>query len=155
MINFIIPWFGPAIPQRNLDCIAISRTTIEAAGHSLEVRTMQAIEDPRQAAIEKDIWALTMAQTEPDFGTLDADLELTSMWDMPEDLPYFAQFCGNPHIGMFAVNGCCDRFVELWAEKELRQIQNVYGFPNKILRDKKWGKIPDSCYTHHRFTGGK
>jgi hypothetical protein len=162
MVTFIIPWFGKKIPARNQRCIDISRATIEAAGHTLEVRKLPSVGDAVAAAIAKDLLAFELATTIPNLAVFDADLEIKSVPTLDPGKPFFIhEFpddChphGTPRIGFFFVNGCCEWFVNLQAEKKLRGIVDCYGFPNKLLRDKTVGLIPESSYVHHRFTSGK
>ena len=49
--------------------------------------------------------------------------------------------------------GCCGFFKDLLIERNNRKIlSSVYGWPQKVLRDKKVTKIDDSTYNHIYFT---
>ena len=162
-MRFICTTFG-AIPEEAEIIMRISRVTVGAAGHEWVHMPQPAKASPQEAAIAKDLLVLHLA-TLPEYANavfLDHDIELRAIWGMLAGMPYFIhEFpdCdrpeGRPHIGMFAVNGCTQWFRDLQAEKIRRGIQDVYGYPNKLLRDKKPGVIPESCYTHHRLTSGK
>lgn len=153
MVTFICPWFGD-LPQRNIDCIDVTRAAVEAAGHTFDLRMLPAAASPQAAAIAKDLLVLELSCIMPDAAFIDGDVEIKALPDLQPGLPYFIREFGTPRIGYFIVNGCTRFFEELQADKIRRGILDVYGYPNKLLRDKTTGIIPDDSYIHHRFTSG-
>lgn len=154
MTSFICPFFGP-IPPEYQRCIGISRATVEAAGHVFDLRVMPEITNPADACIAKDRYVLDLARHSPDAAFLDADIEVYTIPNLQPGRPYFIREWDTPRIGYFFVNGCTQWFKDLQAEKERRGIQDVYGYPNKLLRYKEVGIIPEETYFHHRFTSDK
>lgn len=153
--RFICPTFGPICEEAEI-IMRISRATVENAGHEWLAPNFEAAASPREAAISKDLYVFEMAQR-PEYADtvfLDWDMEIRQMWDMQPEQPYFIYEWGTPRIGMFAVNGCTQWFLDLQADKERRGILDVFGYPNKLLRDKKPEVVPERCYMHHRFTSG-
>lgn len=152
-MNYICPWFGDTIPDRYIKCIEQSRIVAEDAGHGFDVVILPEVSDPHQAAIQKDIFVLDLARRMESAAFIDADVVLLSCPEIEKNAsPYFIYEWDRPRIGYFIVNGCCDWFQRLEEEKQLRKIRDVFGYPNKLLRDKTTGRIPESSYIHYRFT---
>lgn len=154
MITFICPWFGESIPERYRQCVAVTQATVESAGHVFELRQLPAVGGPHAAAIAKDRLVLDLARSMPEAAFIDADIELFKVPEIRPGAPGFIFEWNTPRIGFFLVNENTQFFVDLQREKTRRGIEDVFGYPNKLLRDKAVAKISGECYRHNRFTSG-
>jgi hypothetical protein len=153
MIKFICPVFS-RLPEPAELVLRISRASIEAAGHRLDIVQMQQIDDQQKAAIAKDLYVLDLLQRE-ECAVIDWDVEISSVFQPPADgRPWMIYEWGTPRIGYMISLNAAQFFLDLQAEKIRRGIQDVFGYPNKLFRDKNIGMIPEETYFHHRFTSG-
>jgi hypothetical protein len=154
-MKFHVAWFGKDLPEN----IEQNKKLIESAGHEfILIYDKKFTGTDRAATIEKDKLFLQLACVTPDGVFLDHDVSLNGLPTiLQEGKPCFSIIDGNPHIGYFIVNGCCQFFKDLLEEFTLRNIQYVYGYTNKILRDKinKVYMIPDIDFSHEMVTHNK
>lgn len=153
-MKYHIAWFGKMTydVRENVDAV---QTLVESAGHELVmIHDPEFVGTPTDAATAKDNLFLNLASTTPDGIFLDADCQLFGFFEMQPGRPYFEVLMSQPHIGYFAVNGCCNFFRNLLAERKLRNIVDCYGFTNKLLRDKLCliYPIPDESFHHEMVT---
>lgn len=151
-MRFICPIFSETIPEIAQRCISASCEVVRAVGHLFDVYHMPPTIDEKAAAIAKDRYVLDLACSISDAAFIDWDIEILVMPNTVLGSPYFIHEFGGPRIGYFIVNGRCDWFRALREEKTRRRIENVFGYPNKLLRDKKTGEIPADTYRHYRIT---
>jgi hypothetical protein len=135
-MKYYITWYGAVIPEYYQQKIDAVNAFVSGLGHEFRLMHYDFTGTQQEAATAKDRLALSMACTTPDGVFLDADINLESLFEMIPNKPYFAICSGQPHISYFAVNDCCDFFINLQMEKERRGIQDVYKYTRKLLRDK-------------------
>ena len=155
-MEFKIAWFGAVIPEFNLRCIASVKRIAEEAGHGFELIHDQEYSGCKlRASVLKDLMFMREATVNPDLVFLDADITLHALpGELVPGKPYF-EFCSHgPHIGYVAVNGCGGFFESMLIDMADRQIREVRGFTNKLLRGRsdETYQINPQTFTHHMVT---
>lgn len=147
-------WFGYAMPETYSTIMQANRAIIEASGHEYEVIFDHNFRGTdKEAAGLKDNAAFAMLASQS-CGVVDLDLRILSI---PDTLPGAVQAIyewGTPRIG-WMISDNPEWFMALMEEKKRRGIAEPYGYPNKLLRDKKPIEIPRECYEHLRIMTGK
>jgi len=126
-------------------------------GNRYELVLLPAEPDIRSACIAADNYRMTRACTEPEMVWVDWDVEIMSLPTLEPGTPAFVYgIAGDPpqpDCSYFYVNGCCDFFKKFLLERDNRNIKDtVYGWPQKVLRDKKVQKIAPSSYIHSKVS---
>jgi hypothetical protein len=154
-MKYHVAWFGKTLPEN----IYQNKKMVEDAGHEfILIHDSDFVGTDKEATIEKDKLFLQLASVTPNGVFFDHDVLLNTLPVFPEsDKPYFSIIENNPHIGYFAVNGHPEFFEGLINEVEAKKIIYVWGFTNKILRDKSElvHAIPDSDFEHTMETYNK
>ena len=129
-------------------------------GHRYELVRIPTEADTRLACISADNYRMDRACIEPEMVWVDWDVEIMALPILEPGTPAFVYgIAGDPpqpDCSYFYVNGCCDFFTALLAERDRRGIlPSVYGWPQKVLRDKNVQKITPSSYIHNRVSMSK
>ena len=152
---FVQAHFGPAPSDRIASMDAV-KLFAEANGCAYERVELLAQDTPRLACIASDNYRMARACTDPDMVWVDWDVEIKALPVLENGKPAFLFMAGSPpqpDYSYFYVNGCCGFFKDLFTERDRRGIlPTVFGWPQKVLRDKKVTKIDDSTYNHIYFT---
>ena len=145
--------FAPSDRIASMDAVKLFAETNGCAYERVE---LVAQDTPRLACIASDNYRMARACTDPDMVWVDWDVEIKALPVLENGKPAFSFMAGSPpqpDYCYFYVNGCCGFFKDLFTERDRRGIlPTVFGWPQKVLRDKKVTKIDDSTYNHIYFT---
>lgn len=106
--------------------------------------------------ITSDTVRMEIASQTPDMFYMDCDVEFHSIpeFECENDLPFFGlSSLGRVNHSVFFVNGNTKYFERIVEDKKTRGIQDVFGWPLKIITDLEAPNIIDSnLFVHHEFT---
>lgn len=135
-----------------LECTQAWREWCSARGHSYQfLRPEIRGGDP---VATSDTVRMELAVDHPQMLFACADTKPIGEFDFSKDDKSYFSFNRHhpthPAIDMFYVNGCCEYFQFVWAEKLRRGIKDVLGWPTKIIyrHEKYVHQIPFECYEH-------
>lgn len=153
-MKFYSWWFGQEIIEPYKSISEHNRSILESAGHEYEIIFDRSfVGDAKQAATLKDNAAFAMLASQP-CGVVDLDLRILSITDCQQGHVHSIYEWGTPRIG-YMISDNPAWFAALLEEKKRRGIAEPYGYPNKLLRDKKPIEIPRATYDHMRIMTGK
>lgn len=104
--------------------------------------------------ITTDKMRIMVAAENPDMLYADCDITFNEkpVFKDGGDVPYFGKARGVVNHCLFYVNRNSDFFKNILKEKESRGIEDVFGWPMKIIRTKNVNIIDDKIFNHPQFS---
>lgn len=142
-------WYGIEIPEKYIKCINMLKNCAYGAGvaHELIHEKKQYFEP------EHALKRFELASNTNELVYADCDIKFINFKALKSlNRVSFPLYKAVPDYFIFYTANDSSFFKNVLLEKENRGIKNVYGWPRKILRNKKVNIICENSYEHMRYS---